>query len=94
MMCDEGAQSPHGRNIRFICSEFNLCFNAFGNVFCHAEVISQFQRNRYDRLFDFDTSRFNVLLEMLLIRDGVVDLQSFSNDEIETIINDICTDSH
>ena len=93
-MCAEGAQSPHGRNIRFICSKFSLSFSAFSNMTCHTEVTSLFQRNRYDRLYDFDTSRFNVLLEMLMVRDGVVDLQSFSNDDIESIINDICTDEH
>jgi len=94
MICDEGAQSPHGRNIRFICSEFTLSFNAFSNINCHKEVTSLFRRNRYDRLYDFDTSRFNVLLEMLMIRDGVVELQSFSNDDVESIINDICTDEY
>lgn len=94
MMCDEGAQSPHGRNIRFICSEFNLSFSAFSKLTCHIEVTSFFQRNRYDRLYDFDTSRFNVLLEMLMIKDGVFDLQYFSNDDVEAIINDICTDEH
>jgi hypothetical protein len=94
MICDEGAQSPHGRNIRFICSEFNLSFSAFSNISRHIEVKSLFQKNRYDRLYDFDTSRFNVLLEMLMIRDGVVELQSFSNDDVESIINDICTDEY
>jgi hypothetical protein len=89
--CDEGAQSPHGRSIRFICSEFNLSFNAFSNINCHKEVTSLFHRNRYDLLYDLDTSRFIVLLEMLMIRDGVVELQSFSDDEIETVIHDICT---
>ena len=53
--------SPHGRNIRFICCEFNSSFNAFSGINCHKEVTSLFQRNRYDRLYDFVTSRFNVL---------------------------------
>ena len=82
------------RNIRIICSEFNLSFSAFSKLTCHIEVTSFFQRNRYDRLYDFDTSRFNVLLEMLMIKDGVFDLQYFSNDDVEAIINDICTDEH
>ena len=96
MMCDEGAQSPHGRNIRFICSEFNLSFSAFSKLTCHIEITSFFQRIESIRptIYDFDTSRFNVLLEMLMIKDGVFDLQYFSNDDVEAIINDICTDEH
>ena len=31
---------------------------------------------------------------MLMIKDGVFDLQYFSNDDVEAIINDICTDEH
>ena len=32
-----------------------------------------------------------VLLEMLMARDGKIRIQSFCNDEIDLIINDMCT---
>ena len=93
-LCDEGAQSPHVRNIHYLCSEFNLRFSMFSNINHHKEITSLFQSNQFNRLYDFDRSRFNVLLEMLMIRDGVIGLQSFSDNEVDVIINDICTDEH
>ena len=64
----------------------------FSNVNNHKELTSLFQSNQFNRLYDFDRSRFNVLLEMLMFRDGVMGLQSFSDNEADVIINDICTD--
>ena len=61
----------------------------------HQEITSLFQSNQSNRLYDFDRSRFNaVLLEMLMIRDGVMGLQSFSDNEVDVMINDICTNEH
>ena len=60
----------------------------------HKEIASLFQSNQSNRLYDFDRNRFNVLLEMLMIRDGVIGLQSFSDNEVDAIINDICTNEH
>ena len=91
---DEGAQSPHGRNIRYLCSEFNLRFSVLSNINHHKEITSLFQSNQFNRLYDFDRSRFNVLLEMLMIRDGVMGLPSFSDNEVDVMINDICTNEH
>jgi hypothetical protein len=88
---DDGAQSPHGRNIRYLCSEFNLKYSSFNNIACHKDIVSLFRNNQYDRCHDFDKNRFNVLLEMIMARDGVISLQAFCNDEIDAIINDICT---
>jgi hypothetical protein len=90
-LCDEGAQSPHGRNIRYLCSVSNLEFKSFLDVNCHRKMVSLFRNNQYDRCHNFDISRFNLLLETLMIRDGVVVLQLFTSDEIEAIIGDICT---
>ena len=49
-LCDEGAQSPHGRNIRYFCSEFNLRFIMFSNINHHKEITSLFQSNQFNRL--------------------------------------------
>ena len=54
-------------------------------------MVSLFRNNQYDRCHNFDISRFNLLLETLMIRDGVIGLQLFTSDEIEAIIDDICT---
>ena len=80
-----------GRNIRFLCSEFNLKYSSFDNIACHKDIASLFHNNQYDRCHDFDINRFNVLLEMLMTRDGVMTLQTFCSDEINAVINDICT---
>ena len=74
-VCDEGAQSPHGRNIRYLCSTFNLKFISFDNVNCHKDVISSFWNSQHERCYDFYINRFNVLLEMLIGREGVTELQ-------------------
>ena len=66
----------------------------FSNLNNHKEITSLFQSNQFNRLYDFDRSRFNVLLEMLMIRDGVIGLQYFSDNEAHAIMNDICTDEH
>ena len=91
---DDGAQSLHGRNIRFMCGEYDLQYSSFSCIHCHRQMTSLFHNNQYARCHDFDVSRFTVLLDrdgqsfcILLARDG----QSFSNDEIDFIINDICT---
>ena len=63
----------------------------FSNINHHKEITSLFQSNQFNRLYDFDRSRFNVLLEMLMIRDGVMELPSFSDNEVDVMINDICT---
>ena len=59
-LSDDGAQSPHGRNIRFLCSEFNLKYSSFDNIACHKDIASLFHNNQYDRCHDFDKTRFNV----------------------------------
>ena len=61
------------------------------NINHHKEITSLFQSNQFNRLYDFARSRFNVLLEMLMIRDGVMGLPSFSDNEVDVMINDICT---
>ena len=93
-VCEEGAQLLHGRNIRnirYLCSTFNLKFISFADVNCHKDIISSFRSNQHERCYDFDINRFNVLLEMLMVRDGVIGLQSFNTNEIDVIINEICT---
>ena len=66
----------------------------FSNINHHKEITSLFQNNQFNRLYDFDRSRLNVLLEMLMIRDGVMGLPSFSDNEVDVMINDICTSDH
>ena len=78
------AHSLHG-------SEFNLKYRSFDTIACHKDIASLFHNNQYDRCHYFDKNRFNVLLEMLMTRDGVITLQTFCSDEIDAVINDICT---
>jgi hypothetical protein len=57
-MFDEGAQSPHGRNIRFICSKFSLSFSVFSKITCHTEVTFLFQR--------IDTTDYMISIQVVL----------------------------
>ena len=45
-LCDEGAQSPHGRIIHYLCSEFNWRFSMFSNINHHEEITSLFKSNQ------------------------------------------------
>ena len=82
---DSSPQSPHSRNIRFMSGEYDLQYSSLSCI----QVTSLFRDNQYARCHDFDISRFTVLLE--LAKDGMIELQSFCNDEIDYIITDICT---
>ena len=81
----------HPTGATFVLCVVNVTCNTVPCIHCHRQMTSLFRNNQYARCHNFDVSRFTVILEMLMARDGVIGLQPFFNDEIDFIINDICT---
>lgn len=91
-MADEGAQSHHGRNLRFISSIYNLKYNWLCQTDGRNETLAQIRRHGLDRHSNFDVTSFSVLLELIMVRDGILDLAGqFSKSEIELMIWNLCT---
>ena len=91
-MADEGAQSHHGRNLRFIFSIYNLKYNWLCQTDGRNETLTQIRRHGHDRHSNSDVTSFSVLLELIMVRDGILDLAGqFSKSEIELMIWNLCT---
>ena len=89
------ASSPHGRNMMFLSNRYSCAWQYYLNESARQAVIEHahnFCNNWFSRVAD---ARFNLLAEMLLLRNESLFIEqsdtSFSSDDIEFIIDDLCT---
>ena len=91
-LSDGGAQFSHGNNIRFLCRKYSFDYSRMSDCNSRLDVLASIRFNCYvqpEPVLDF-----NVLLELLMVRDNVMTLQPgdcFTVDEVQDLINALCT---
>jgi len=94
-VAEDWAQSPHGRNLRFLCMEFNLPYSNVCNLNNNSKTVSMLTETYYRQCCDLDICRISFIFELIMLRNNMIDFVPtaglLNKDELSDIINELCT---
>ena len=88
-----GAESPHGGNIRLICTKYNLPYISLFDSVNRCSLLSLLSTVTLESQA-CDSTGLNVLMELLMIRDNIVCLTPtgcLARSDIDEMVTDLCT---